>query len=163
MIQIKANKTTKTMLVDKITSFYINIWYDRLINLTKRKYSYEQARKNIISALQFFCMTFDDSEVKKTQFLKWKNKEWFEIKYKNWHFAVIVQLDMFGNNVAIVQDCIHDKDYHNDTMQTEPFKMDNDEDQAHLVDWKLNYLNKLISESIRDSIERLLGTIHNFV
>lgn len=49
MIQIKANKATKGMLVDKITSFYINIWHDRLINLTKRKYSYEQARKNIIT------------------------------------------------------------------------------------------------------------------
>lgn len=65
MIQIKTNKTVKVMLIDKITSFYINIWHDRLINLTKRKYSYEQARKNIIDTLHFFSMTFDDLEVKK--------------------------------------------------------------------------------------------------
>lgn len=156
MIQIKTNKTVKVMLIDKITSFYINIWHDRLINLTKRKYSYEQARKNIIDTLHFFSMTFDDLEVKKTRFLKWINRGWYEIKYKNWHFAVIVQLDMFGNNIAIVQDCIHDNDYHNDTMETKPFEKDNDDDVSHLVDWKENYLNKLISEAIRNSIRKLL-------
>lgn len=63
---------------------------------------------------------------------------------------------MFGNNIAIVQDCIHDNDYHNDTMETKPFEKDNDDDVSHLVDWKENYLNKLISEAIRNSIRKLL-------
>lgn len=30
--------------------------------------------------------------------------------------------------------CIHDKDYHNDTMQTESFKMGGNNDQADLAD-----------------------------
>ena len=86
----------------------------------------------------------------------WKTKGYREIVYKNWHFAVIVQLDMFDNNIAIVQDCVHDKDYHNDTMQTEPFKMDNPNDMSHLVDWKEHRLNAIRTESIRKAIKKLL-------
>lgn len=63
---------------------------------------------------------------------------------------------MFGNNIAIVQDCIHDKDYHNDTMQTSPFTMDEPDDKSHLVDWREYKLDKLISEAIRVSIRKIL-------
>ena len=156
MIIVKANNKIRKQLNNKIIDFYINIWYERLINLTKRKYSYRQAWNNIYSTLYFFNETFDDTLVKRTTLSSWKKNGWYEIKYKNWHFAIIIQLDMFGNNIAIVQDCIHDKDYHNDTMQTTPFVMDTPDDKSHLVDWKEYKLNKLISEAIRYSIKRIL-------
>ena len=99
---------------------------------------------------------FDDIQIKKTILSSWKKNNWYEIKYRNWHFAVIIQLDMFGNNIAIVQDCIHDKDYHNNTMQTSPFVKDSPNDKSHLVDWMEYKLDKLITEAIRDYIKRLL-------
>ena len=156
MIIVKASNKIRKQLNNKIIDFYINIWYERLINLTKRKYSYRQAWNNIYSTLCFFNETFDDAQVKKTTLSSWKNNGWHEIRYNNWHFAIIVQFDMFGNNIAIVQDCIHNKDYHNDTMQTQPFVMDKPDDKSHLVDWREYRLNKLISEAIRDSIRRIL-------
>lgn len=156
MIQIKASRKNKAYLNRKIVSFYIGIWYDRLVNLTKRKYAYNQVLRNINNVLSFYKVTFNDNQIRNTILLDWKRKGWKEIPYKNWHFAVIVQLDLFGRNVAIVQDCVHDKDYHNDTMQTEPFKMDSPNDMSHLVDWKERRLNAIIAESIRKSIKKLL-------
>lgn len=156
MIIVKANNLKKKYLNNKITDFYINIWRERLINPTKRKYSYQQAWANIRSTLLFFNEVFDDIQIKKSILSSWKKNNWYEIKYRNWHFAVIIKLDMFGNNIAIVQDCIHDKDYHNNTMQTSPFVKDSPNDKSHLVDWMEYKLDKLITEAIRDYIKRLL-------
>ena len=61
---------------------------------------------------------------------------------------------MFGNNIAIVQECCHDKDYHNDTLETEPFKMDNPDDKSHLVDWKEIKLKSIIQETINQYLKR---------
>ena len=156
MIIVKANNLKKKYLNNKITDFYINIWRERLINPTKRKYSYQQAWANIRSTLLFFNEVFDDIQIKKSILSSCKKNNWYEIKYRNWHFAVIIQLDMFGNNIAIVQDCIHDKDYHNNTMQTSPFVKDSPNDKSHLVDWMEYKLDKLITEAIRDCIKILL-------
>lgn len=157
MVRIVINRATKATIVRKIASFYVNIWFDRLVNLTLRKYAFPKARRNIISALAFLRQTFEDNQVKKTTLANWQARGWNEIHYKNWHFAVIVQLDMFGNNIAIVQDCCHDKDYHNGTMETEPFKMDNADDKSHLVDWK----EYKVQTIIRETIEQFLK--HNLV
>ena len=156
MIHIIANRINKARLNRKIISFYIGIWHDRLVSQTKRKYAYNQVWRNINNVLSFYCKTFNDNQIKNPTLSAWKSREWKEIPYKNWHFAVIIQLDLFGRNMAIVQDCVHDKDYHNDTMQTEPFKMDNPDDMSHLVDWKEHRLNVIIAESIRKSIKKLL-------
>ena len=156
MIIVKTNNLKKKYLNNKITDFYINIWRERLINPTKRKYSYPQAWANIRSTLLFFNEVFDDIQIKKSILSSWTKNNWYEIKYHNWHFAVIIQLDMFGNNIAIVQDCIHDKDYHNNTMQTSPFVKDSPNDKSHLVDWMELKLDKLITEALRDCIKRLL-------
>ena len=56
-----------------------------------------------------------------------------------------------GNNIAMVQDCCHDKDYHNDTMETQPFKMDNSDDQSHIVDWK-KHMKQLIREAVQEAL-----------
>lgn len=156
MVRIVINRTTKATIVRKIASFYVNIWFDRLVNLTLRKYAFPKARRNIISALAFLRQTFEDNQVKKTTLANWQARGWNEIQYKSWHFAVIVQLDMFGNNIAIVQDCCHDKDYHNDTMETEPFKMDNADDKSHLVDWKEYKMMFIITETINSYLRKNL-------
>ena len=159
MVRIVINRATKTAIITKITSFYVNIWHDRLVNLTLRNYAFSSAKKNIVSALDFLNKTFDDTQVKRTTLSSWKTNGWYEIKYKNWHFAVIVQLDLFGNNTAIIQDCIHDKDYHNDTMQTKPFVMDNPDDKSHLVDWKEYRLKAIIRETINDFLRNEFGIL----
>jgi hypothetical protein len=151
-VQIPRN----SIILQKVSNFYKDLYLQRIKSNARNKYPLSVVFKNIKQTLFITQVRFNDNALKRPTIIVWKNNNWYEIKYKNWHFAVIVQLDMFGNNVAIIQDCMHDKDYHNDTMQTEPFKMDDSNDQADLVDWKLNYLNNLISESIRESIKRLL-------
>ena len=156
MVRIVINRATKAAIVKKIVLFYIGIWYDRLVNLTLKKYAFPKARKNIVSALAFLRKTFDDNQVKKTTYASWQARGWNEIQYSNWHFAVIVQLDMFGNHIAIVQDCVHNKDYHNDTSQTSPFVMDNPDDKSHLVDWKEYRMNNIIIETINQYLKQNL-------
>lgn len=158
MISIKIDKKTYNNLSQKIIDFNLNLWYERLVNITKRKYSYTEAWKNIHSILSFFGESFNDNQLKKTIIKSWQNKGWYEIRYKNWHFAVTIQLGLFGNNIAIVQDCIHDKDYHNDTMQTSPFEMDSPDDKSHLVDWREYKFDRLISESIKNSINKIINS-----
>ena len=63
-------------------------------------------------------------------------------------------MDLFGNNIAMVQDCCHDKDYHNDTMETQPFVMDNPDDKSHIVDWK-KYMKQLIKEAVYDALDTI--------
>lgn len=156
MVRITASRRKKIDIINKITDFYLDIWYERLINLTKRKYSYYQARRNILSVLTVFTKAFNDNQVKNTNIDYWKRQRWYEIQYKSWHFAVIIQLDLFGNNIAIVQDCIHDKDYHNDTMETAPFVMDSPDDKSHLVDWRERNVDNIIRESIYRYIRKNL-------
>ena len=106
------------------------------------------------NVLSFYGQTFDDNQLRNPKLIDWQKKGFREIQYKNWHFAVIVQLDMFGYHTAIVQNCIHDKDYHNDNMQTEPFKLDSPTDKSHLVDWKKQKLQALIVETVKNCLIR---------
>ncbi len=145
-------------LISEIRDFYINIWLDRLTNLTLRNYSYRRALQNYLNVLTFFGKTFDDNAIKETQKNDWKRRGYKEIHDMNWHFAVIVQLDLFGQHIAIVQDCCHDKDYHNDTMETQPFVMDNPDDLSHLADWK-KYTKQLIREHNKDYFNEQLNDI----
>lgn len=154
MLHVRTNRAIRTRLSRKIAQFYINIWYDRLINVTRYKYAYTRALRNGLNVLTFFSQTFNDNYLKNPTLKTWQDKGWKEIQYKNWHFAVVVQLDLFGNNTAIVQDCIHDKDYHNDNMQTKPFVMDNPNDQSHLADWKEYRMRTIIRETINQYIRR---------
>lgn len=66
MITVEVDNLKEKQLICKITDFYIDIWRERLINSTKRKYSYRQAWYNIHSTLLFFKETFDDIQIKKT-------------------------------------------------------------------------------------------------
>ncbi len=141
-------------ILRKIRDFYIEIWYDRLVHLTLHKYSFAEAYRNYLNVFRFFGKTFDDRAIKETKIDDWKRRGWKEIEDMNWHFAVIVQLDLFGNHIATVQDCCHDKDYHNDTMETKPFKMDNPDDRSHLVDWKEIKLKTIIRETIYQYLKR---------
>lgn len=153
MIQIKTNIVNKRRIINIITDFYIDIWKERNNSNTLKKYSVGEAWKNIHNALTFFNKSFDDTQLRNTIIARWKTNGWYEIQYSNWHFAVIVQLDLFGNNIAIVQDCINDKDYHNNIMQTQPFQQDNTDDKSHLVDWIVP-LN--IDSIIKENINRFL-------
>ena len=154
MLYIQIPQNSK--IIEKIKNFYLILYKQRLYSNAKVKITKGQVENNIRSSLSFIGKHFDDSILKNTIIPKWKELGMYEIRYKKWHLGVIVQLDMFGNNIAIVQDCIHDKDYHNDKMETKPFVMDTPDDKSHLVDWKEYKLNKLISEAIRDSIKRIL-------
>ena len=143
-------------VIEKIRDFYISIYKQRLYSNAKVKYLHSKAEKNIKDTLAFIGMQFDDTALKETILLRWKALGLYEIKYKKWHLGVTVQLDLFGNNIAIVQDCCHDKDYHNDTMETEPFKMDNLDDKSHLVDWKEYRMKNIIRETINQYLKRNL-------
>lgn len=156
MIHVRASRANRIRLNGEIIRFYTNLWYDRLVNLTKRKYTYAIVWRNVRNVLTFYGQTFDDNQLKVPTLSTWKTNGWREIMYKKWHFAVVVQLDMFGNNIAIVQDCCHDKDYHNDTMETEPFRMDNPDDKSHLVDWKEIKLKSIIKEIINQYLKQNL-------
>jgi hypothetical protein len=118
--------------------------------------------RNVKNVISIFGKTFQDSDLKNTIIPSWKNQGYFEIQYNNWHFAVVVQMDIFGNNIAIVQDCCHNKDYHNDMMQTQPFVKDSPNDKSDLVDWKLHNIKNLISgqrlhQIIAESVDKLLS------
>lgn len=154
MIHVRASRANRIRLNAEIINFYTNLWYDRLVNLTKRKYAYALVWRNVRNVLTFYGKTFDDNQLKVPTLITWKSKGWRELIYKKWHFAVVVQLDMFDNNIAIVQDCCHDKDYHNDTLETESFKMDNPDDKSHLVDWKEIKLKSIIQETINQYLKR---------
>ena len=151
-IQIPPN----SKIVEKIKNFYISLYKQRLYSNSKVKITKSQVANNIKKSLSFIGKQFDDSVLKRTNLSKWEKYRLYEIKYGKWHLGVIVQLDMFGNNIAFVQDCVHDKDYHNDTMQTSPFEMDSPNDKSHLVDWKEYRLDRLISESIKNSINKIM-------
>lgn len=154
MLYIQIPKNNK--IIEKIKNFHLMLYEQRLYSNAKVKITRGQVEDNIRKSLYFIGKHFDDSVLKNTIIPKWKELGMYEIRYKKWHLGVIVQLDMFGNNIAIVQDCIHDKDYHNDTMQTSPFTMDEPDDKSHLVDWREYKLDKLISEAIRVSIRKIL-------
>lgn len=156
MLIVQVPITSK--VIEKIKDFYISIYKQRLYSNAKNKYPRSKAEKNIKDTLTFIGMQFNDTALKETIISKWKTIGLYEIRYKNWHLGVTVQLDMFGNNIAFVQDCIHDKDYHNDTMQTEPFKMDNYDDKSHLVDWKECKINSIIRETVNQYFKRNLIT-----
>ena len=158
MITVKTSKKLKRKLYIKIVNFYINLWFQRKVGLTKYKYSYENDCNNIHSVLSFFNESFDNKQLKKATIKSWRDKGLYEIRYKKWHFAVSIQLDIFENYIAIIQDCVHDKDYHNDTIQTSPFEMDSPDDKSHLVDWKEYKLDRLISESIKNSIDKIINS-----
>ena len=84
MVRITASRRKKIDIINKITDFYLDIWYERLINLTKRKYSYYQARRNILSVLTVFTKAFNDNQVKNTNIDYWKRQRWYEIQYKSY-------------------------------------------------------------------------------
>lgn len=161
MTTVKTSKKLKRKLYIKIVNFYINLWFQRKVGLTKYKYSYAKAWNNIHSVLSFFNESFDNKQLKKATIKSWRDKGLYEIRYKKWHFAVSIQLDIFENYIAIIQDCVHDKDYHNDTIQTSPFEMDSPDDKSHLVDWKEYKLDRLISESIKNSIDKIMKSKNN--
>ena len=143
-------------IIEKIRNFYLLLYKQRLYSNARFKYTRVQAERNIRNALSFIGQKYNDSVLKKTTMPQWSKNGWYEIRHKSWHLAVTVQLDLFGNNIAIVQDCCHDKDYHNDTMETEPFKMDNPDDKSHLVDWKELKLKTIIIETINQYLKENL-------
>lgn len=138
-------------IIRQISQFYLNIWHDRLHAKTLRKYTRLDALNNIRAALEVLSTDFDDSDIKHTIITKWRRNGWYELRFRHWHFAVTVQLDMFGYNTAWIHDCLHDKDYHNDIMQTLPFIDDSPNDKSHLVDWRLR-LNTIINEEVNKLI-----------
>ena len=138
-------------IITKIRDFYLSLYRQRLYSNSKKWYTRAVAVRNIANTLSIIGKTFDDNQLKKPIISDWQVRNWQEIHYKNWHFAVIVQMDLFGNNIAMVQDCCHDKDYHNDTMETQPFKMDNSDDQSHIVDWK-KHTKQLIREAVQEAL-----------
>lgn len=146
MLIVQVPITSK--VIEKIKDFYITIYKQRLYSNARKQYPRSKAEKNIKDTLAFIGMQFDDTALKKTTIPRWKTIGLHEIRYKKWHLGVTVQLDMFGNNIALVHDCIHDKDYHNDIMQTRPFVMDNPDDMSHLVDWKEYRMKNIIRETI---------------
>jgi len=156
MIRISTVRRNRALITNKIASFYINIWIDRMSGLTLRKYNFRQARANVLSAISFFGQTFDDHQLRKPRISAWQKEGIYEIYYRKWHFAVVVQYDIFGNAVAIVQDCRHDKDYHDDTMETKPFVMDNPNDKSHLVDWNERRLKSIVENVIRSYLTQNL-------
>lgn len=159
MLTIKAGSRS---IINKIIEFYTSIYKARLYSNALHKYTKADMRRNVKNVVSIFGKTFQDSDLKNTIIPSWKNQGYFEIQYKNWHFAVVAQIDIFGNNIAIVQDCCHNKDYHNDMMQTQPFVKDSPNDKSDLVDWKLYNIKNLISEQrlhriIVESVDRLLS------
>ena len=157
---LKAQVYKGSKIIEKIRDFYLLLYQQRLYSNAKYKYPRSVAERNIRNTLSFIGKEFNNSELRRPINSQWARNGWYEIKYNNWHFAVVVQLDLFGNNIAIIQDCAHDKDYHNDTMQTEPFKMDSPNDQSHLVDWKLHKLRRIIAETINDYLRKNLIPIN---
>lgn len=154
MLYVKISRNSS--IKERITDFYITLYYERLYGLTKRKYTKTQANQHIRNALMIMNQTYDESQLRKPTISRWKKDGWYEIYFKNWHFAVTVQYDLFGNCTAMVLDCCHDKDYHNDTMETKPFVMDNSNDQSHMVDWNEHRYKKIVEDVIRKYLKRNL-------
>ena len=156
MITLTATKSNKRLITNKITDFYISIWLERMLGRTLKKYHFNQARTNVRKALTAFGRRFKDTDLRKPKIKKWCIDGMYEIYFNKWHFAVFVQLDMFNNNVALVQDCCHDKDYHDDTMETRPFVMDNPNDLSHLVDWDEHQFKSIVENVIRSYLQQNL-------
>jgi hypothetical protein len=66
MIHVRASRANRIRLNGEIINFYTNLWYDRLVNLTKRKYAYALVWRNVRNVLTFYGKTFDDNQLKKS-------------------------------------------------------------------------------------------------
>ncbi len=152
MIYIRITKDSG--IIAKIRDFYLTLFRQRLYSNARHKYSINVAKQNIRNTLSIVRHTFDDADLRRPTLSNWKQVGWHELVYNRWHFAVLIQLDIFDNCQAIVQDCCHDKDYHNDTMETQPFTLDNPNDMSNLVDWKEFRIKQIIKEVIQETLRK---------
>ena len=73
MIHVRASRANRIRLNGEIINFYTNLWYDRLVNLTKRKYAYALVWRNVRNVLTFYGKTFDDNQLKVPTLITWKS------------------------------------------------------------------------------------------
>ena len=96
-----------------------NKW--RMSGHGNNNYTLQQLNQNIAKAYSIVKMSFPAFYFRKSKYNQWAEKDWYEISYSHWFFAVVFIKDREGSIRACIQDAHYEADHHNDIMQTQPY------------------------------------------
>lgn len=104
----------------KVRNYYTELWTAwKKSNPLSRAYPISKLNANIRNALSVNGKVFEVHQFKEATITKWAGRK--VLPYSHWFFLVNFQKDLFGNIYAIVEDACYEGDYHNDTMNTQPY------------------------------------------
>lgn len=116
-----------------------------------KTYTRKKLRQNISNVLSVGRIFVDESSLRQPQYNPWVQSGWIEIpSYRHWHFAVVKKIDKRGRTFFEIQDCVYEGDYHNDTMQTQPYN------ESKVIRISETILKQII---IMESIKKVLNVI----
>ena len=111
----------KTSLKNKIKNKYIYLFNEFHRTNPAGKYPRKKLNQNISNVISVGKISIELTELKQSVILQWKENNWFVLYWNHWYFAVMLKKTKNGTLIAEIQDCLYEGDYHNDTMETEPY------------------------------------------
>jgi hypothetical protein len=140
----------------KVSRKYTNLRRQRLRSGSRKPYSIAKLRANIANALSINGDYIDPHDLKEPLYSLWITNKYKVLPYNHWFYAVKLMINANGETIARVVDALYEGDYHNDTMKTRPFRMDNPDDKSNLVDWKEYKIKSIIRETIEQYLKQHL-------
>ena len=108
-------------IATKVSRKYTNLRRKLIRAGGRRTYPIIKLRQNIANALSINGGYIDPHKLKKPIYNDWIKKKYKVFFYGHWYYAVILMVNSTGEPIAKVVDALYEGDYHNDTMQTNPY------------------------------------------
>lgn len=121
-LQVRVPKSLglRQAIVDKYTNLYREY---RRFYPDHKDYTYKQLRQNIAEVASIVRAEVEIEEIRRSTFIPWLDKDWKQIYYKHWYFALSIE-KVDDNYVAIVRDAHYEGDHHNDSLLTKPYDIE---------------------------------------
>lgn len=121
-LQVKVPKSLqlKQIIVQKYTYLYKEY---RRYYPERKDYTYQQLRQNIADVASIVNAQVDIMSVKNTTFVPWIDKEWKQLYFSHWYFAVTIE-SLRQERVIVVHDAHYEGDHHNDELLSKPYDED---------------------------------------
>lgn len=116
-VRVPKSLMLRQTIVNKYTLLYREY---RRFYPERRDYTYKQLRQNIAEVALIVGAEIDSKDIRCSTFIPWLDKDWKQLYYKHWYFALSVE-KVDEEYIAIVRDAHYEGDHHNDNLLTRPY------------------------------------------